>query len=143
LNLTLVDRLLVPDIFSIEGLLAELDLEHGHNSGEGEVVEAFFEGLVLIKDGDVGDLVDLVEASNAVLNKLSELDSGLNGVGYTLDDDAVCGVFTEEIVGAFEVSADTDLSLDTDFVRGQFLLGLFDTTIFISHLVKQLLIITP
>lgn len=80
------------------------------------MVEAFFKGLVLIEDGNMGDLVDLVEASNAVLDKLSEFDSGLNGVGYTLDNHAVGSVFSEKIVGALEVSADTDLTLDADFV---------------------------
>lgn len=107
---------LVADILGIEGLLAELDLEHSDDAGEGEVVKTFFKGLVLVKDGDVGDLVDLVEASDAMLDEFGEFDGGLNSVGDTLDDNAVGGVLSEEVVGALEISADTDLALDADFV---------------------------
>ena len=51
------------------------------------MIESFFEGLVLIVDGDVGDLVDLVKTLDTVLNELGELNSGLSALGETLDDD--------------------------------------------------------
>ena len=138
LNFTFGDWWLVANISGIEGLFAKLDFEHGNNSSEGKVIKAFLKGLVFVKDSDVGDLVDLVEAGDAVLDEFSELDSGFDSVGDTLDNYAVGGVFSEEVVGALEVSTDTDLALDTDFVGREDLLRFFDTTILISHSVMSL-----
>ena len=65
---------MVADIVGVERLLAQFDLEHGHDSGELEVVKSFFERLVFVVDGDVGDLVDLVESLHAVLDELAKFD---------------------------------------------------------------------
>ena len=44
------------------------------------MVKTFLEGLILVHNSDVRDLVELVEALDAVLDKLSKFDSALNGV---------------------------------------------------------------
>jgi len=44
------------------------------------MVEAFEERLVLIDDGDVADLVDLVKTLDSVLDQLSKVHSGLDCV---------------------------------------------------------------
>ena len=59
-------------------VLGESDLEHGHNSGEVEVVKTFNKRLVLINNCDVRDLIDLIKSLDSVLNKLREIDSGLH-----------------------------------------------------------------
>lgn len=104
------------------------------------MVKTFLEGLILVKNRDVRDLVDLVKAGDAVLNEFSELDCRLDGVGDTFYDNEVGVVLAEEIISTLEVSADANLAFDTDFIRREHLLGLFDTTIFISHLVKLIII---
>ena len=43
-----------------------------------EVVKSLEKRLEFINDGDVGDLVDLVETLYSVLHKLSEVNSRLN-----------------------------------------------------------------
>ena len=74
LNLALRDWWLVADVTLVDVLtLRERDLQHGHDSGELEVVEAFEERLVLVHDGDVADLVDLVESLDSVLDQLSQV----------------------------------------------------------------------
>jgi hypothetical protein len=60
--------------------LGKGDLEHSHYSGVLEVIQTFKERLKLIDNGDVGDLVDLVETFNSVLYELSKVNSGLNCV---------------------------------------------------------------
>lgn len=62
------------------GALGEGDLEHGDNSRELEFVKTLDEGFVLVNDGDVADLVDLVETLNAVLDELSQVDCALDSV---------------------------------------------------------------
>lgn len=116
MNLTFSNRGLVSNILSVKGLLAQLNLEHGDDPCELKLVKTFFEGLILIKNRDVRDLVDLVKASDAVLNEFSELDCGLNGVGDTFNDNEVGVVLAEEIIGTLEVSADANLAFDTDFI---------------------------
>jgi len=116
LNLTLSDRGLVSNILSVEGLLTQLNLEHGDDPCELKLVKTFFEGLILIKNRDVRDLVDLVKASDTVLYEFSELDCGLDCVGDTFNDNAVGVVLAEEIIGTLEVSADANLAFDTDFI---------------------------
>jgi hypothetical protein len=54
------------------------DLEHCDNSGVLEVVKSLEKRLEFINDGDVGDLVDLVETLYSVLHELSEVNSRLN-----------------------------------------------------------------
>ena len=51
------------------------------------MVKTFLEGLIFVKDCDVGDLVDLVESGDAVLDKLGKLNCRLNSVRDTLNDD--------------------------------------------------------
>ena len=140
LNFTLSDRRLVANILGVKGLLAELDLKHGDDSGELEVVEAFLKGLVLVEDRDVRDLVDLVEAGNAVLDQLGQLHSGLHGVRDALDYDAVAALSTQQVICPLEVPADADFALDADFVGGQHLLALFNATIFVCHLLSKFLL---
>ena len=60
--------------------LGKGDLEHCHNSGVLEVIKSLVKRLELINDGDVGDLVDLVETLHSVLHELSEVNSRLNCV---------------------------------------------------------------
>ena len=72
--------------------LGQGDLEHGDNSAELESVKSFVEGIVFVNDGDIADLVDLMETLDSVLDQLGEVNCRLNGVGYTLDDDGVVGV---------------------------------------------------
>ena len=43
-----------------------------------EVVKTLVEWLELVNDGDVGDLIDLVETLYSVLHELSEVNSRLN-----------------------------------------------------------------
>lgn len=72
---------LITDIGLIDVLrLGQGDLEHGHHSAVLQLVEAFDEGLELINDGDVADLVDLVETFHSVLHELSEIHGRLNCV---------------------------------------------------------------
>jgi hypothetical protein len=87
LNLTLRNRGLVSNIFGVKGLLAQLNLKHGNDPSELKMVKTFLEGLIFVKDCDVGDLVDLVESGDAVLDKLGKLNCRLNSVRDTLNDD--------------------------------------------------------
>ena len=80
LDFVLRDGRLVAKIILVEWRDAQFDLKHGHDSCELKVVKSFFKGLVLVVDGDVGDLVDLVQTLNAVLNELGELHSRLHCV---------------------------------------------------------------
>ena len=90
LDFALSDGWLVPDVALVDVVaLGESDLEHGHDSGELEVVEAFIEWLVLVDDGDVADLVDLVQSPHSVLDELGQVDSALHSVGHALDHDLV------------------------------------------------------
>jgi len=76
LHLALRDWWLVANVALVDVLaLGESDLEHGHYSGELEVVEALEEWLVLVNNGDVADLVDLMESLHSVLDQLSQVDS--------------------------------------------------------------------
>lgn len=75
LDLALRDWWLVANIALVNVLaLGQRDLQHGHNSRELEVVEAFKQRLVLVNNRDVADLVDLVESLNPVLDQLSQVD---------------------------------------------------------------------
>jgi hypothetical protein len=76
LDLALRDGRLVADVALVNVLaLGERDLQHRHDSGELEVIEAFEQWLVLVDDGDVADLVDLMQSSHSVLDELSQVDS--------------------------------------------------------------------
>lgn len=75
LDLRLRDWWLVTDVLRVKRLLRKLNFKHGHNPCELEVIKALFERFVLVEDCDVRDLVDLVQARNPVLNKLSQLHS--------------------------------------------------------------------
>lgn len=74
MNLALRDWWLVADVTLVDVLtLRERDLQHGHDSGELEVVEAFEQRLVLIHNGNVADLVDLMESLHSVLDQLGQV----------------------------------------------------------------------
>ena len=80
LHLTLVDGWLVANIVRVACILAQSDLEHRDDTRELEVVETLLKGLILVNNGDVADLVQLVESLDAVLDQLSELHCALNSV---------------------------------------------------------------
>ena len=44
------------------------------------MVKTFHKRLILINDGDVADLVDLMKPLDAMLDELSKVHSGLHGV---------------------------------------------------------------
>lgn len=137
LDLALGDGWLVPDVALVDVVaLGESDLEHGDDPGELEVVEAFVEWLVLVDDGDVADLVDLVQPFDSVLDELCQVDSALHGVGHALDHDLVLGALgaVEELPGALEVPADADPTSHSDFVGWQRLVCLFYTSVCVRHL---------
>jgi len=76
LDLALSDWLLVADVGGVhDGALCEGDLEHSHDSAELKVVQCLDKRLVFINDGDVADLVDLMESLDSVLDQLGEVDS--------------------------------------------------------------------
>jgi len=76
LHLALSDRLLVADVGGVhDGTLREGDLEHRHDSAELEMVQSLDKRLVFINDGDVADLVDLMESLDSMLDQLGEVDS--------------------------------------------------------------------
>jgi len=89
------------------------------------MVKAFFEGLILVYDCDVADFVVLVQAFNAVLDQLSQLDGALDRVRHSFDDDVVGGWSStrsrswsevQKLVSSLEVPADTDPALNANFV---------------------------
>ena len=53
----------------------EGDLEHGHDSAQLQLVKSLVERLVLVDDGDVADLVNLVKSLESSLDQLSQVDS--------------------------------------------------------------------
>jgi hypothetical protein len=119
----------------VEGSLAQLNFEHGHDSGEFEVIKTFLKRLILIIDGDVGDLVDLVEPFNAMLDEFTKFYSGFNSVRDAFDDyeaRLVLG-FVEKINCTLKVPADANLTLNADFVLGKSLLRLLDSSVLFSH----------
>lgn len=101
----------------------------------GELVQALVKRLVLVDDGDVADLVDLVQPLEAVLNQLSQVDGRLDSVGDALDDDGVLLVLAvEELPCALEVSADAHGSPDPDLVLRKSLLVFLDLSVSFRHL---------
>jgi hypothetical protein len=76
LDFALSNRSLVSDVRLVDVFaLGQSDLEHGNGSAEFKVIEASEEWLELVNNGDVGDLVDLVESCNSVLDEFSKIDS--------------------------------------------------------------------
>jgi len=68
------DGWLVANITLVNVLaLGQRDLQHRHNTGELEVIEAFEEWLVLVDDRDVANLVDLMESLDSVLDELGQV----------------------------------------------------------------------
>jgi hypothetical protein len=129
------DWFLVADVGQVSwGSLAQGDLQHRHDSLEAQLVQAFFEWLVLVNDLDEADFVHLMETLDSVSHELSELDSRFNGVGNTLDDDGVAGVLAvKELVCSLEVSSDSDDTSNSDFVSRERLLGLLNSLVCLSH----------
>ena len=151
LDLALIDWGLVADIGGVELLLAEEDLEHGDDTSELEVVKTLLEWLVLVHDGDVVDLVDLMETLDAVLDQLSQLDGSLNSVGHALNDDVVGGWSglldgsissggggsVEQLVGSLEVAANANATLHSNFIGWELLLWLLDSLVLVCHSVVK------
>jgi len=71
---------LIANVVGIKLVFAEHDLEHGHNTSELEMVESLFKWLILINNGDVADVVDLVKTLNSVLNQLCQLHCSLHSI---------------------------------------------------------------
>lgn len=69
-NISLVDQV----------ALGKGDLQHSDHSRELKPVEALVERLILVNDGDVADLVDLVEPLNSVLDELGKVHCALDSV---------------------------------------------------------------
>ena len=80
LNLRLVNGRLVANIFGVASRFAESDLKHSHNASELKVVKSFFEWLIFVNNGDVANLVELMETFDAVLDQLSEFNRAFDGV---------------------------------------------------------------
>jgi hypothetical protein len=110
---------LVADVLLIERLLTQDNLEHSHNAGESELVEAFFGRFVLVHNCNVANAVDLMESLNTMFDELSKFDSRVDSVRNTLDDDLLLSLSLEEVVSSLQVAADSDLVLNTDFVSGE------------------------
>lgn len=53
------------------------------------MVKTFLKRLVLINDGNMINAVNLMKTLNTVLDELGKLDSRLNSVRNTLDDDSI------------------------------------------------------
>ena len=71
---------MVADVIGVQLLFAQDDLEHGDNPCEFQVVEALLKWLVLIDDGDVANLVALVETLDPVLDELCKLYRALDRI---------------------------------------------------------------
>ena len=127
---------LVADVGLVDVLaLGEGDLEHGDNSAVLEVVETLVERLKLIDDGDVANLVDLVETLHSVLHELSEVHSRLNCVRDALDDNGVISALAtvEELPGSLEVSANTHAPSNSNLVSWEGVLWLVYSSISFRH----------
>ena len=75
MDFALSDWLLVTNVSLVDVFaLGQSDLEHGNGSAELEVIEAGEKWLELVNNGDVGDLVDLMESCNSVLDEFSKID---------------------------------------------------------------------
>ena len=83
LHLGLIDRWLVANIISVASLLAEGNFKHSDNTGELEVIKTLLKRLVLINNGDVRDLVQLVKTLNTMLDQLGQLHCTLNSIGFS------------------------------------------------------------
>jgi len=82
------------------------------------MVKALDQWLKLINNCDVVDLVNLVKSLDTMLNELGKVDSRLDCVGYTLDDNGVIVTLSivEKIPSTLEVATNADASSDSDFV---------------------------
>ena len=83
------------------------------------LVEAFFGRFVLVHNSDVANAVNLMESLDTMFDELSKFDSRVDSVRDTLDDDLLLSLSLEEVVSSFQVAADSDLVLNTDFVSGE------------------------
>jgi hypothetical protein len=81
-----------------------------------KVVKTFLKWLELINNSNVRDLVALVKSNNAVLNQFCKLYSRFNGVGHTFDCNLAATINSEQVMRTFEVSANANLPLDSDFI---------------------------
>jgi len=101
------------------------------------VVKTFLERLVLINNSDMVNAVNLMKTLNTVLNQFSKLDSRLDSVRNTLDDNSVR--FTvKQLISSLQIAADTNSSSHSDLVRGKRVLSLFNSAILIRHNIFRL-----
>lgn len=135
LDFTFVDGLLVADVLFVELLLAQHNFEHRDHASELEVVQTFLSWLVLVHDRDVSDLAQLVQALDPVLNQLSQLNRAFDSVRHALYDDVLRVTLgpVQKLVGALEISADADTSLDANLVGWKSLLGLLNSPVLVCH----------
>ena len=78
MNLALINWSLVADVIWVKFGLTEDNFEHGHDTGEFKVIKTFLKWLILIDNGDVTDLVVLVQALDSVLNQLGKFYRAFN-----------------------------------------------------------------
>ena len=95
------------------------------------MVKTLDQWLKLIDDGDVVDLVNLVKSLDTMLNELGKVDSRLDCIGYTLDDNGVIVALgiVEKIPGTLEVATNADASSDSDFVSWESLWSSLDSSV--------------
>lgn len=135
MNLRLRDRGLVADVALVDVSLVsgKSDLQHGNDARELQLVETLVTRHELVDDGDVADLVDLVQALNTVLDELGKVDGGLDSVRDTLNNNSVVLVATlltvEQLPSSLKVSANADTASNTDLVLRKSIFLLLDSNV--------------
>lgn len=108
-------------MLGVERRAAQSDFKHGDQAGESEVVQAFFERLIFVNDGDVRNLIALVESLDSVLDQLCQLDSAFDGVGDALDHNGVTAWgfrgTSEQFTGTHQITSNTNTTFHSDFIR--------------------------
>ena len=109
------------------------------------MIKTLLKRLVLINNGDVRDLVQLVKTLNTMLDQLGQLHCTLYSIGDSLDHDVVSGSnlswglltasrAVKKLMSSLEITTDADSALDTNLIGWEYLLGFLDSVILISHL---------
>ena len=76
-----------------------------------------------------------------MFHEFCQIDSGLNSIGDTLDDDSVVlvGLVVQQLPSSLEVAANTDTSSNTDLVLRKGLLLLLDSSVCLSHIIIMII----
>lgn len=90
-----------------------------------------FQRFVFIHNCDVTDAVNLMESLNAMFYEFSKFHGTVDSVGNTLDDDLFSTIGFEQVVSTLKVTANSDLVLDSDFVRGKALNGFINSSVLV------------